>query len=103
MTMVLVVDDQQAVRTALVVLLELHGMRFLEASSPEAALDIVRRDDVGVVIQDMNFSKDTTSGAEGTELFRAMRALDPDLPVILITAWPSLESSVALLKQRAAD
>jgi DNA-binding NtrC family response regulator len=102
-TMVLVVDDQQAVRTALVVLLDLHGIRSLEASSPEQALDIVRREDVGAVIQDMNFSKDTTSGVEGTELFRAIRALDPDLPVILVTAWTSLESAVALVKEGAAD
>ena len=97
------VDDQQAVRTALVVLLELHGIGCLEASTPEQALDIVRREDVGVVIQDMNFSTDTTSGAEGTQLFRAIRALDPDLPVILITAWTSLESAVALVKEGAAD
>ena len=102
-THVLVVDDQQAVRTALVVLLDLHGIPCLEASSPEQALDVVRREDVGVVIQDMNFSKDTTSGTEGVELFRAIRALDPDLPVILITAWTSLESAVALVKEGAAD
>jgi DNA-binding NtrC family response regulator len=100
---VLVVDDQVAVRTALVVLLELHGIGCLEASSPEQALDIVRREDVGVVIQDMNFSTDTTSGSEGIELFRALRALDPDLPVILITAWTSLESAVTLVKEGAAD
>jgi DNA-binding NtrC family response regulator len=100
---VLVVDDQLAVRTALVVLLELYGMACLEASSPEQALDIVRREDVGVVIQDMNFSTDTTSGTEGIELFRAIRGIDPDLPVILITAWTALESAVALVKEGAAD
>jgi len=100
---VLVVDDQQAVRTALVVLLELHGIECLEASSPEQALDLIRREDVGAVIQDMNFSKDTTSGAEGSALFRAIRALDPDLPVILVTAWTSLEHAVALVKEGAAD
>jgi DNA-binding NtrC family response regulator len=103
MTHVLVVDDQDAVRTALVVLLDLHGVSCLEASTPDEALDIVRREDVGVVIQDMNFSKDTTSGNEGVELFRAVRALDPDLPVILLTAWTSLESAVALIKEGAAD
>ncbi len=85
------------------VLLELHGVACLEASSPEEALDIVRGEDVGVVIQDMNFSKDTTSGVEGVELFHAIRALDPDLPVILITAWTSLESAVALVKEGAVD
>jgi DNA-binding NtrC family response regulator len=91
------------VRTALVVVLELHGISCLEASTPNEALDIVRREDVGVVIQDMNFSTDTTSGAEGMQLFRSIRALDPDLPVILLTAWTSLESAVTLIKEGAAD
>jgi DNA-binding NtrC family response regulator len=102
-TRVLVVDDQQAVRTALVVVLELHGIACLEASTPGEALDVVRSEDVGVVIQDMNFSTDTTSGAEGRQLFHAIRALDPDLPVILLTAWTSLESAVTLIKEGAAD
>lgn len=85
------------------VLLELHGIACLEAATPDEALDIVRREDVGVVIQDMNFTKDTTSGLEGVELFRAIRALDPDLPVVLLTAWTSLENAVALVKEGAAD
>ena len=85
------------------VVLELHGISCLEACTPNEALDIVRREDVGVVIQDMNFSTDTTSGAEGVQLFRAIRALDPDLPVILLTAWTSLESAVTLIKEGAAD
>lgn len=99
----LLVDDQEAVRTALSVLLELHGIGSLEASSPDAALEIVRREDVGVVIQDMNFARDTTTGAEGTALFRAIHALDPELPVILLTAWSSLETAVLLIKEGAAD
>lgn len=103
MAQVLVVDDQGAVRTALVVLLELHGFSCLEASSPARALDIIRQEDVGVVIQDMNFSTDTTSGGEGIRLFHTIRALDPDLPVILLTAWTSLETAVTLIKEGAAD
>jgi DNA-binding NtrC family response regulator len=51
----------------------------------------------------MNFSKDTTSGEEGIALFREIHALDPDLPVILITAWTSLETAVGLVKEGAAD
>ncbi len=103
MAQVLIVDDQVAVRTALLVLFDLHGIGCIEAGSPEEAIDIVKREDVGVVIQDMNFSKDTTSGGEGVELFRAIRALDPDLPVILLTAWASLEIAVALIKEGASD
>ena len=100
---VLVIDDQEAVRTALSILLDLHGFDVLLASSPAEAVDLVRSEDVGVVIQDMNFTGDTTSGDEGIALFREIHALDPDLPVILVTAWTSLESAVMLVKEGAAD
>ena len=100
---VLIVDDQEAVRTALGLLLELSGLQVLTAQGPDQALDAIREEDVGVVIQDMNFSKDTTSGDEGAQLFADIRALDPELPVILITAWTSLETAVRLVKQGAAD
>jgi DNA-binding NtrC family response regulator len=100
---VLVVDDQQAMRTALSVLLDVHGIESLAAAGPAEALRLVRTEDVGVVIQDMNFTKDTTSGAEGVALFREIHALDPELPVILLTAWTSLESAVMLVKEGAAD
>jgi DNA-binding NtrC family response regulator len=103
MSKVLVVDDQEAVRAALKVLLELNDFAVLTAATGDEALALIRTDDVGVVVQDMNFSQDQTSGKEGTDLFRAIRALDPDLPVLLMTAWASLESAVALVKEGAAD
>jgi DNA-binding NtrC family response regulator len=99
----LVVDDQVPVRTALAVLLDLHGIETVLASNPADAIELVRTEDIGVVIQDMNFTKDTTSGEEGIALFREIHALDPDLPVILLTAWTSLESAVTLVKDGAAD
>jgi DNA-binding NtrC family response regulator len=100
---VLVVDDQEAVRTALQVLLDVHDIECVVAAESREALRLVRTDDIGVVVQDMNFSKDTTSGEEGSALFRQIHALDPGLPVILITAWTSLETAVALVKEGAAD
>lgn len=100
---VLVIDDQEAVRTALQVLLDVHGIECVTAAERSAALHLVRTEDIGVVVQDMNFSKDTTSGEEGIALFREIHALDPGLPVILITAWTSLETAVALVKEGAAD
>ncbi len=103
MDKVLIVDDQEAVRTALEVLLDVHGIPSIAASSPAEALDLIRYDDIGVVIQDMNYSKDTTSGQEGAQLFKAIHELDPELPVILITAWTSLETAVELVKAGAAD
>jgi DNA-binding NtrC family response regulator len=103
MAKVLIVDDQGAVRTALEVLFELHGMTTVAAESPERALAIVAEDDIGVVIQDMNFGRDQTSGSEGVELFRAIHKLEPDLPVMLMTAWTALETAVQLVKEGAAD
>jgi DNA-binding NtrC family response regulator len=64
---------------------------------------VLARASVDVVIQDMNFRADTTSGEDGVKLFRAIRERYPDLPVILLTAWTQLESAVELVKAGAAD
>jgi DNA-binding NtrC family response regulator len=100
---VLVADDSEAVRTAFQVLLSLHGARVLGASSPAEALATVRAQEVDLVIQDMNFRREATSGEEGIALFRELRALHPDVPVILLTAWTHLETAVDLVKAGAAD
>ncbi|MCC7385207.1 MAG: sigma-54-dependent Fis family transcriptional regulator [Deltaproteobacteria bacterium] len=103
MLKILIVDDQDAVRTALEVLFEIHGLETISARTPEEAIQAVSTDDVGVVLQDMNFSREKTSGQEGIDLFRRVRSLDPDLPVLLITAFTSLETAVELVKEGAAD
>ena len=56
-----------------------------------------------MVVQDMNFTQEKTSGEEGVALFRAIETLDPDLPVLLMTAWTSLETAVSLVKEGATD
>jgi DNA-binding NtrC family response regulator len=99
----LVIDDNPAVATALEVLFSLREVRTLRAESPSAGLAVLAREPVDVVIQDMNFRGDTTSGEEGAALFRAIRARVPDMPVILLTAWTQLESAVELVKAGAAD
>ena len=100
---VLVADDSEAVRTAFQVLLSLHGARVLGASSPAEALATVRCQEVDLVIQDMNFRREATSGEEGVALFRELRSLHPDVPVILLTAWTHLETAVDLVKAGADD
>ncbi|MEJ0098288.1 MAG: sigma 54-interacting transcriptional regulator [Pseudomonadota bacterium] len=70
---------------------------------PEAGLALLRSEAVDLVIQDMNFTADTTSGTEGAALFTAIRREHPDLPVILLTAWTHLGSAVELVKAGAAD
>src|SRR5271168_3129965 len=103
MRTVLVIDDNPAVAHALQLLFSLHDIRTLAALTPSKGLALLGREPVDLVIADMNFSADTTSGEEGAALFRALRAQQPDLPVILLTAWTHLESAVQLVKAGAAD
>jgi DNA-binding NtrC family response regulator len=103
MASVLVIDDNPAVATALAVLFSLRDIRTVRAESPQAGLAALGREPIDVVIQDMNFRADTTSGQDGAALFRAIRARVPDMPVILLTAWTQLEAAVELVKAGAAD
>src|SRR5580698_7105584 len=103
MRTVLVIDDTPAVGQALELMFRLHDIRTLSALTPEQGLALLAREGVDLVIADMNFSADTTSGEEGEALFRAIREPHPDLPVILLTAWTHLESAVRLVKEGAAD
>src|SRR5690348_17699245 len=77
MRTVLIIDDQEAVRDALSLLLSLHEIRPLTATSPEEGMALLERERVDVVIADMNFSADTTSGEEGVALFHAIRERHP--------------------------
>jgi DNA-binding NtrC family response regulator len=101
MPTVLVIDDNPDVCTALKLLFSLAELETLTAATPEEGLRLLPR--AALVVQDMNFSADTTSGDEGVALFRRIRAQQPDLPVILLTAWTQLERAVQLVKAGAAD
>ncbi len=103
MQTILVIDDNAGVCQALEVLFSLHDLHTIAANSPDQGLALLRAEPVDLVIQDMNFSADTTSGDEGKALFEAIRRHDPDVPVILFTAWTDLESAVELVKAGAAD
>ena len=103
MPTILVIDDNHAVITALETLFSLHDIDTVGADSPEAGLAALQGGDVDLVIQDMNFRADTTSGEEGVALFREIRRTHPGMPVILLTAWTHLESAVELIKAGAAD
>ena len=103
MSSILIVDDNSAVCTALDLLLSLHGHKVFVAESPAEALALLDEKSVDLVVQDMNFHRDTTSGEEGVELFRAIRTREPEMPIILLTAWTSVETAVTLMKEGAAD
>ena len=100
---ILVIDDSEAVRTAFDVLLSLHGARVLAAAGPAEGLAVLARENVDLVIQDMNFRREATSGEEGIALFHEIRAHFPQVPIVLLTAWTHLETAVELVRAGAAD
>lgn len=100
---ILVIDDNEAVRTAFDVLFSIHGARVLTAASPAEGLAQLGSDAVDLVIQDMNFRREATAGEEGVVLFHTIRTKYPDVPIILLTAWTHLETAVELVKAGAAD
>lgn len=103
MDKILIVDDNPAVLDALSLLLELHDYQVVTACSPLEAIKVVSFQQIALVIQDMNFSADTTSGEEGAALFHQLKALNAKLPIILLTAWTELTTAVELVKAGAAD
>lgn len=103
MPKVLVVDDNPDILEALDLLLGLHGYQVLTANNKKQATLAVAHQTIDLVIQDMNFDQGMTSGEEGKSLFKELTTLQPDLPIILITAWTQLETAVELVKFGAAD
>ena len=103
MAKILVVDDNQDILDALELLLTLHNYQVVTATDAKSALLAVTRQNIDMVIQDMNFSMGLTSGSEGKSLFSLIRQEKPNLPIVLITAWTQLETAVELVKQGAAD
>ena len=105
MPTILIAEDQPSVSTALQVLFEIRGFDCLVVRGPAEALRAIEADpaEIGVVIQDMNFSPEATTGEEGVALFREIKRRDPGLPVLLMTGWTSLETAVQLVKEGASD
>lgn len=103
MAKVLVVDDNPDILDALDLLLSLHGHTVFIAKTALDALSLVRQKSLDLVIQDMNFSIGSTAGDEGELLFNQIRKLQNELPIILLTAWTSLDSAVRLVKAGAKD
>jgi len=104
---ILVVDDQADVRAALRLLFKVAGYTMTGAESPERALAVLERDpdhgEFAAVLVDMNYSQDTTSGREGLALIERIAQRWPDLPVIAMTAWASIELAVEAMRVGAAD
>ena len=103
MARVLVVDDNPDVLDALDLLLGLHGHTLVLASTLKDAIMAVQHKQIDLVIQDMNFTEDLTSGNEGKSLFYKLKEVNPNLPIVLITAWTHLDTAIELVKAGAVD
>ena len=100
---VIVADDQQDVLTAMRLLLKNDGMSVTTVSSPAGLLEAVRSEVFDVAIIDLNYARDTTSGREGLDLIPQLQALDPALPVIVMTAWGTIDVAVEAMRRGARD
>jgi DNA-binding NtrC family response regulator len=100
---ILVADDQAEILSALKLLLKREGFEVATAASPAGVLDVVGREHVDVALVDLNYSRDTTSGEEGVVLVDQLHRLHPELPVVVMTAWATVEVAVKAMRHGAND
>jgi DNA-binding NtrC family response regulator len=100
---VLVADDQAPILDALKLLLGDEGFLVDVVRSPEALLAAAEAKEYDAVLMDLNYSRDTTSGREGLDLIPRLVAADPTLPIIVMTAWGSIEGAVEAMRLGARD
>jgi len=100
---ILIADDQADVLEALRLLLKGEGYRIESAGSPAAILDAIDADEFDAVLMDLNYARDTTSGQEGLDLISQLRHHDATLPIVVMTAWGSVEVAVEAMRRGARD
>jgi len=99
----LVADDQPHVLAALEMLLDAQGYQTYSASSPASVLDALQTQTFDTVLMDLNYTRDTTGGREGLELVSRIRAMDPTIPLVVMTAWSSVGLAVEAMRRGASD
>lgn len=100
---ILVADDQKDVQEALRLLFKGEGHRVESCSSPREVLDRLRSAEFDLLLMDLNYARDTTSGQEGLELLQQVRSNDDSMPVVVMTAWGSVELAVDAMRHGAQD
>src|SRR5215210_5977116 len=103
MPRILIADDQADVLAALSLLLKSERYQISSASSPQGVLKTIDTHEFDVVLIDLNYARDTTSGSEGLDLLTRIRAADPSLPVVVMTAWGSVDVAVEAMRRGARD
>ena len=99
----LITDDQQDVLTALRFALNREKIEVATVSSPAGALAAASAESFDAALIDLNYTRDTTSGVEGLELLAKLRQVDPDLPIIVMTAWATVGVAVEAMRAGARD
>lgn len=100
---ILVADDQRDVREALRLLLKGEGCTVETVSSPGAVLEAIASRDYDLILMDLNYTRDTTSGREGLDLLRRIRQVDAEIPVVAMTAWGTIDIAVEAMRSGAQD
>ena len=99
----LIADDQPDVRAALHLLLKGAGYQTEAADSPKAVLDAIKQRKFDLVLMDLNYARDTTSGKEGLDLISRIQDLDHDLPIVVMTAWATVDLAVESMRLGVRD
>lgn len=100
---ILVADDQADVLEAMRLLFKGEGIKVMTADSPQGVIKILDDHDFDTVLIDLNYARDTTSGTEGLDLLTRIQQIDDTLPVIVMTAWSSIELAVEAMRRGARD
>ena len=100
---IIAADDQPDVLEALRLLLKREGIAMVPATSPAGVLSALESEDFDAALIDLNYARDTTSGVEGLDLLAQLRASDPNLPIVVMTAWGSVEGAVEAMRRGARD
>lgn len=100
---ILIADDQADVLESLRLLLKGEGYQIETAASPAAVLALVERSDFNCLLMDLNYARDTTSGQEGLDLLTRLQSMDASLPIVVMTAWGSVEVAVEAMRRGARD
>ncbi len=100
---VLIADDQSDVREALRLLLKSEKYETEDAESPAAVLKKLESSDFEVILMDLNYNRDTTSGQEGLDLLSHIQSIDPSIPIVVMTAWGTVQLAVEAMRRGARD
>jgi DNA-binding NtrC family response regulator len=100
---VLVADDDADVLEAVRLLLKSEGFQIETATSPSAVIAAVTARDFDALLMDMNYTRDTTGGSEGLDLITSLQQIDSTLPIVVMTAWGSIEGAIESLRRGARD